>query len=256
MFWYNCSKMTSENVAPFSAPATSEQADLNDRVQTVRARVAVAARKAGRSPDAITIIGVTKTQEASRAALAINAGLRHLGENYIQEAQAKMPAVREIVGDAPITWHFIGHLQSNKARFAIDFDLIHTLDSVSLARAVAHQAEKRGKVQQVLIEVNTARSLERAGVFQEDVLALAEAIEKLPSLSLQGLMTIAPVADDAELVRPVFQQMHQLWEQLPEPARQVLSMGMSGDFEQAIEEGATHIRLGTVLFGARQPRVS
>jgi pyridoxal phosphate enzyme (YggS family) len=217
----------------------------------VRERLARAAERAGRRHDDITLIAVTKTVEAARVQEAAAAGLTDFGENYVQEARAKIP---KIAADADkISWHFIGHLQSNKAKYSVElFSLIHSVDNYQLAQEIDKHASKRGKTQAVLLEVNLAGNPERAGVEPEALAPLVEKVTALPGIHLQGLMGMAPLTGEAEGARPHFARLRRLWESLPEENRRILSMGMSGDFETAVEEGATHVRIGTALFGRRQ----
>jgi PLP dependent protein len=228
-----------------------ETPSLQDNVDRVRERIAFAAERSGRRIEEITLIAVTKTVTAARIEEAIAAGLTEFGENYVQEARAKIP---EILVPAPeITWHFIGHLQSNKAKYSVElFSLIHSVDNYQLAQEIGKQASKRGKTQTVLLEVNLSDDKDRAGAAPEAVSALAEQTVTIPGITLRGLMGIAPRTENAEGTRPHFARLRRLWEELPIGNRQILSMGMSGDYEIAVEEGATHLRIGTALFGRRQ----
>jgi pyridoxal phosphate enzyme (YggS family) len=176
-----------------------------------------------------------------------------LGENYVQEAQAKMAAL----GQVPVSWHLIGHLQTNKARQAVElFDLIHSVDSLKLARELDKQAARFGKRQAVLIQVNTGGEASKSGVAVEEALALVAAAVRLEHLEVRGLMTIPPFFDAPERARPFFRQLRELRDRYraapgASPAVGELSMGMTGDFEAAIAEGATLVRVGTAIFGAR-----
>jgi pyridoxal phosphate enzyme (YggS family) len=225
--------------------------DIAANLASVQERLARAAERSRRRPEDVTLIAVTKTVEASRVREAMAAGLRDFGENYIQEARAKIPEVAEVPDT--IFWHFIGHLQSNKAKYSVElFSLIHSVDNYQLAQEIDKHASKRGKTQAVLLEVNLSGDPERAGVAPEMLLPLVEKITALPGIYLRGLMGMAPLTGEAEGARPHFVRLRRLWESLPEENRQILSMGMSGDFEIAVEEGATHVRIGTALFGRRQ----
>jgi PLP dependent protein len=228
-----------------------ETPDIAANVARIRQRIAAAAERAGRPPSDITLIAVTKTVEAARIREAFTAGLSDFGENYVQEARAK---IAEIPADPDkICWHFIGHLQSNKAKYSVElFSLIHSVDNYQLAQEIDKQASKRGKTQRALLEVNLSGSPTRAGVVPEQALTLAEQVARLKNVRLQGLMGMAPATEDAEGARSHFARLRRLWDELPPENRRVLSMGMSGDFEIAIEEGATHVRIGTALFGRRQ----
>lgn len=224
---------------------------IAENIARVRQRIAEAARRSGRDPGAVTLIGVTKTVPAERVAAAFRAGVTVFGENYVQEARDKIPAVNAATGKPPV-WHLIGHLQTNKAKYAVDlFDVVQTVDSARLAQEIGRQASKRSGTQRVLIEVNLSGEAQRAGVLPEGVAELAEVVARTPGVVLEGLMGMAPVAADPAGARPHFDRLRRLWEALPAGGRGILSMGMSGDFEVAIEEGATHVRIGTALFGNR-----
>lgn len=222
-------------------------------IATVRQRMADACKRAGRAPEDVTLIAVTKTQPAEHVAEAYAAGVRHFGENYVQEALGKRQDTQLNWPDA--IWHFIGHLQSNKARDVVGrFDLIESVDTVSLAREIARRAQKQEQTAPVLLEVKLDPIPTKFGFAPGQVLEAANVIRELPGLEVHGLMTMAPFGLDAEQVRPYFQQMRQCYAQLPLESQHVLSMGMTGDFETAIEEGATHVRIGTAIFGQRNTR--
>lgn len=217
----------------------------------MRARIAAAAARAGRDPTAVTLVGVTKGVDVPRIQEAMAAGLRDLGENRIQEALPKLAAL----GPGP-RWHFVGHLQRNKARRAAEaFVLIHSVDSVPLADALDRAAARMGRRLRVLIEVNVAAEPTKVGVPPEEAAALVAAVRARAHLEPVGLMTVAPVAADPEHVRPVFRALRALRDRIREgpggPAFVELSMGMSDDFEVAVEEGATLVRLGRAIFGPR-----
>lgn len=227
------------------------QDTIRERVETLRQRIASAAGRAGRSVDEITLVGVSKRHSAEALQAAIAAGVTEFGENYVQEAREKIAALGAPAG---VRWHLIGGLQSNKTRLATQlFSVVQTVDRLSLAQALARDAEREGKVLAVLVEVNLAGSGSRAGVAEAEALALCEQVTALPSLALSGLMGIAPLGADAEAARPHFARLRCLYEALPAQNRKILSMGMSGDFEAAIAEGATLVRIGTALFGQRPP---
>jgi len=218
-----------------------------ERLAAVRARIEAAAGRAGRDPATVRLIGASKTVPLGVLAGAVRAGLSDLGENRVQEAEAKAPLLRaDLTDGAGPTWHLIGHLQSNKARKAIAlFDWIHSVDSPRLADALDRIAAESGRTPHVLVEVNTSGEASKEGVLPEDAPALIAHVAGLASLRLAGLMTIGPLAGDP---RPAFR----LLRRLRDTAGLVeLSMGMSGDFEAAIEEGATMVRVGSALFGAR-----
>lgn len=223
-------------------------------LEAVTARIAEAARRAGRDPAAITIVAVTKGHPIAAAREALTAGLPDIGENRVQEALEKMAAWP----DAPVRWHLIGHLQRNKAKHAVGrFALIHSLDSVRLAEAVDKEGAAAGLVQDVLVQVNVVREPQKSGVAPEQAELLVARVASLPDLKLCGLMTMAPLTGDVALQRETFRGLRELRDRLTVDLRlstlNVLSMGMSNDFEIAVEEGATMLRLGTVLFGERQP---
>ena len=224
-------------------------------------RIEKAARKAGRDPEEIKLVAVSKTVETDRVKEAIEAGVTILGENYVQEAQKKIeeigrPACTERFGEGRlVSWHFIGHLQSNKAKYAVRlFDMIHALDSVSLAEELNRRAEQTGALMKVMIEVNLSKEATKFGTDEEMVLNLAKRIQGLKHLSLEGLMTMPPYFDSPEMSRPYYIALRELKEKMAKegiPTKE-LSMGMSNDFEIAIEEGATFVRVGTAIFGPRK----
>jgi PLP dependent protein len=216
---------------------------LKDRLDAVEERIDRACRRAGRRRADITLVAVTKVFPAGAIRDAYALGLRHFGENYVQEFASKAPAVADLSG---ATYHLIGHLQSNKSKIASElFDVIQTVDTEKLARRL-NEAEKRLRV---MIEVKLSAEEAKAGAAPGDVAGLAAAIHACPNLELTGLMTMPPWSDDAEPSRPYFQQLRKLADQ---NGLTQLSMGMSHDFEVAIEEGATHLRIGTALFGSRK----
>jgi pyridoxal phosphate enzyme (YggS family) len=209
-----------------------------------------AAQKAGRSPKDIELVAVSKTVEVDRIKEAIEAGASILGENYVQEAQKKIEALGKSV-----SWHFIGHLQSNKAKYAVRlFDAVHSVDSIPLAEELDRRAEQSDRVIKVMIEVNLSKEATKFGTDEERVLNLAGRIQNLGHLSLEGLMTMPPYFDSPEMSRPYYVALRELKEKMIEegiPLKE-LSMGMSNDFEIAIEEGATYVRVGTAIFGPRK----
>lgn len=224
--------------------------ELATRWEDLRQRVARAAARAHRQPEEITVIAVTKVFPAEVIRAAYRLGVRDFGENYVQEFEAK---ARELEGLDGARFHFIGHLQSNKARRAVQlFDAIQTVDSIKLARRLdeAVAALRPGRKLPVMIEVKLSPEDTKSGLPPEELPALVEALRSLPHLELTGLMTMPPYFDDPEASRPYFRRLRALAE---EHGLAHLSMGMSHDFEVAIEEGATHIRIGTALFGPRKP---
>lgn len=220
---------------------------IAENLLKVRERIADAAAKAGREPSDVTLIAVTKTVDVSRMQEAIEAGVTDVGENYIQDAIAKFEAIGQAV-----RWHMIGHLQSNKVRFVVPvFDLIQSVDSVSLANEIGKRSVALGKTSQVLIEVNISGEESKFGIRPEEALALSEQAAGIEGVEVMGLMGIAPFVDDQDAVRRSFALLRGLWEKLPAENRKWLSMGMSGDFEMAIEEGSNMVRVGTAIFGPR-----
>jgi len=209
-----------------------------------------AARRAGRDPKEIRLVAVSKTVEVIRIQEAIEAGVSILGENYVQEAQKKIESIGR-----PVSWHFIGHLQSNKARVAVRlFDMVHSIDSLPLAEALNGKAEQEDRLIKVMIEVNLSREATKFGTDEERVFNLARGIQNLGRLSLEGLMTMPPYFDSPEMSRPYYIALRELRDRSARegiPMKE-LSMGMSSDFEIAIEEGATYVRVGTAIFGPRK----
>lgn len=220
--------------------------EIGDNISRVREAIGAAASRAGRRAEEITLVAVTKKKPASAIIEALAAGVLDVGENYVQEAAEKREQVIEG------RWHLLGHLQSNKARLAVSlFDLVESVDSVKLAQALGRQAaEKQSseKRQDILVQVHLGDEETKTGFAPEAVLDAAAEFAAVPNVRLLGLMGIAPNNTDP---RPYFQQMKRLFDRLPAENRQTLSMGMSGDFMTAIEEGATSVRVGTAIFGTR-----
>ncbi len=224
--------------------AVSLQADVAAGVALVRERIAGACERAGREPDSVTLIAVSKGQPAEAVQAAAKAGVRHFGENRIQEALPKIEQAAAAGVEA--TWHLVGHLQSNKAKAAASaFDVIHSVDS---ARLLIRLDGAAPAARDVLLQVNVAAEPQKQGVAPDEVGALVEAAREAGNLRLRGLMTIAPMAQNAEEARPVFRALRLLAERFELPE---LSMGMTDDFEVAIEEGATLVRVGRAIFGER-----
>jgi hypothetical protein len=247
--------------------------ELAQNVAQVKERIACACARAGRAPTEVTLVAVSKTFPAEFVAKAYDLGLRDFGENRVEEAEKKIPNVKcqisnvlvgELAGSQPwITWHLVGHLQSRKAREAVGlFDLIHSVDSVKLADKLSRLCQEAGRVMPVLLECNmsgeeskygfpVAQAAERARWMAE-----VEAILALPGVRVEGLMTVAPLAANADDARPVFRALRQLSDELaarfPQAGWRHLSMGMTDDFEVAIEEGATLVRIGRAIFGQRR----
>jgi pyridoxal phosphate enzyme (YggS family) len=218
---------------------------IEENVREVEQRIARACERAGRSPDEVTLVAVTKTVGVPSIQAAFDAGVRDFGENRIQEAGPKIAALEKLRPD--VTWHMVGHLQTNKAKTAGDiFDIIHGIDSLKLARTLDECSRKKLPV---LVQVNVAGEETKSGFPVGEVESAALEISKLPNLEIEGLMTIAPWVAEAEEVRPVFQRLRELARGL---GVEHLSMGMTDDFEVAIEEGATIVRIGRAIFGERR----
>jgi len=216
---------------------------LSERLQALEERIERAALRAGRRREEITLVAITKVFPAAAIREAYDLGVRHFGENYVQEFEAKAPEVADL-DDA--CFHFVGRLQSNKARRAAElFRVIQTVESEKIARKISDL----GRSVEVMLEVKLSPEQAKSGVDPASLPALVEAVRALPNLHLTGLMTMPPWSDDAEQSRPYFQRLRRLAE---EHGLKSLSMGMSQDFEVAIEEGATHLRIGTALFGPRR----
>ena len=230
---------------------------VRENLSHVQERIAVAAQKAGRRAEEITLIGVSKTHPAEAIRAAYEAGLRHFAENRVQEWEAK----RRTVQDLQATWHLVGHLQSNKAaRAANIFHAVDSVDDFALAQRLDRARTEGGSPEQlrVLLEVRVAEEATKSGAQIEELPALADKIMSLPHLELAGLMCIPPLLDDPERGRPYFRRLRELRDDLTKRMSRplpVLSMGMSHDFEAAIQEGTTEVRVGTAIFGARPPLV-
>ena len=228
--------------------------EITRNLKAVQQRIAETCTRCGRDPGTVRLVCVTKTMSADTVRLAIQAGAVLFGENYIQEAREKCGTLAEY----PVFWHFIGHLQTNKAKYAVKlFDLIHTVDSLRLATELDREARKIGKVQKILIQVNIGKEVSKSGIDAESAETLIRSLAAFPHLSVRGLMVIPPFFDEPERVRPYFRGLRELRDSLNKPGisgirLDELSMGMTGDFEAAIEEGATLVRIGTASFGERQ----
>mgnify|MGYP000378728941 CR=1 FL=1 len=224
---------------------------LRENIERVRDRIGAAARRRGRNPEDITLVAVTKGVPAEIIEKGIELGLEHLGENRAQEFLKKYPLLQ----GKGVHWHFIGHLQRNKVRYIWDkVDLIHSVDSLRLAQELNRRALEGGRKIKILVQVNVAREEGKFGVAPEDLLPLVRQIASLEGLCIEGLMTLAPWLPDPEEVRPVFRRLYELSREvealsLPGVQMRYLSMGMSNDFEVAIEEGANLVRIGRAIFG-------
>ncbi len=227
---------------------------MKKRLEIVNERIRKAASGCGRCPETVSLVAVSKTMPARRGKGAVDAGVSIIGENYIQEAREKFNELSSY----PVSWHFIGHLQTNKAKYAVRiFDLIHSVDTLKLAIELDKQAGKINKIQQILIQVNIGEEISKSGINEKDLVNLAKDISKLENLSVKGLMIIPPFYNEPENVRPYFSALCSLRDQIikqniPNISMDELSMGMTGDFEAAIEEGATLVRIGTAIFGERK----
>jgi pyridoxal phosphate enzyme (YggS family) len=243
--------------------------DIAANLARVQEQIAAAARRAGRDPADVTLVAVSKTQPAAAVEAAYRAGVRHFGENRVEEGAPKQAALDAWLtetgaGERP-TWHMIGHVQHRKAGPALDFDLIHSVDSLRLAERLARLAEPDGRLVRILLECNVSGEESKEGfalsawqrdrAVREDFFAAARAISRWPQLRIEGLMTMAPIVAQAEEARPVFVALHALRavlrQELPDRAWPHLSMGMTDDFVPAVEEGATLVRIGRAIFGER-----
>lgn len=227
---------------------------LLDNIKNTFRKIAHASLRAERDPYDVKLVAVTKTVSFERIKESIDLGLRVFGENKVQEAQKKIETSRSEVSDCVIDWHMVGHLQKNKAKTAVQlFDLIHSVDSVELAQEINKHAEKIGKIQKVLIQVNLSEEETKHGIPKDNLMDLIKHVTGLKNLCLEGLMTMPPFFDRAEPARPFFRQLRELRDHMQESGYRLpeLSMGMTNDFEVAIEEGATIVRIGTAIFGER-----
>lgn len=235
--------------------------EANHMLRDIRERIARACKQAGRAPAEVSLVGAAKTVTVARLRPFVAAGLAEVGENYVQEGVTKIAALGSLASHGAVRWHLIGALQSNKAADAVAaFDLIHSVDRPALATALNKAAWARDKVQEILLQVNVGSEATKAGCAPADLLALARHCATLPNIATRGLMCLPPYHEDVELIRPYFIQLREMRDALwrapdaifadcPAPAH--LSMGMSHDFEVAIAEGATLVRVGTALFGTR-----
>jgi len=226
---------------------------ITERLGRVTERIALAAERAGRNPDEITLIAVSKTHDPAAVQVAVDAGVLDLGENRVQEAADKSKKIRS----DGLRWHLIGHLQSNKARQAVlTFDVIHTVDSRELAQRLDRISGEEGRRPVVLVQVDLAREPTKSGADESEIAEIVESLDRASNLDFQGLMTLPPFFDQPEKTRPYFQRLRAILDSLnrdraAERTLKHLSMGMSNDFEVAIEEGATMLRVGTAIFGER-----
>jgi len=236
---------------------------MNDNISSIRENIIAvnenienACKAVGRNREDITLIAVSKTKPVEMLLEAYEAGVRDFGENYIQELVDKIPQL-----PSDVRWHMIGHLQRNKVKYIIDkVSMIHSVDSLRLAEEISSQAIKKNVEVDILVEVNVAQEESKFGTFSADAVLLVEEISKLPGIHVRGLMTIAPFVEDAEENREYFRKLKQLSvdinrKNIDNVSMSILSMGMTGDYEVAIEEGATFVRVGTGIFGERNYNV-
>ncbi|MDP3259376.1 MAG: YggS family pyridoxal phosphate-dependent enzyme [Thermodesulfovibrionales bacterium] len=230
-------------------------AQIFENIRIICGRISHAAIRAGRKPEDIKLIAVTKTISIQQIKEAIDAGLRIFGESKVQEAREKIQNSRFKIQNSNIEWHLIGHLQKNKAKTAVElFEMIHSVDSLELAEIADKHAEKAGKIQKILLQVKLSDEISKYGILKDNLFELVSEISEMKNLRIEGLMTIPPFFENPENARPYFSELRALRDKaeimgfnLPE-----LSMGMTNDFEVAIEEGATMVRIGTAIFGERK----
>lgn len=221
---------------------------ISANLEDIRHRIELASKRAGRRPEEITLVAVTKGISLEAIKAAIKRGISDIGENRLQEVIPKYNGLQMTYDERRIKWHMIGHLQTNKVKEAVRiFDLIQSVDSLRLAQAISKEAGKINKQQDILLEVKTSPEESKFGLKPEDTLAVFQEISQLPNLNLKGLMTIAPFTDNPEDSRPYFRILKETFRH-PPGVRGILSMGMSNDFEVAIEEGSTMVRLGRAIF--------
>ena len=230
---------------------------LKDQLQEVEKRIQAACDRAGRKREEVTLIAVSKTKPVETLQEAYDLGVRIFGENKVQELTAKYEALPK-----DIHWHMIGHLQTNKVKYIIDkAELIHSVDSLKLAETIEKEAAKHDLIADILVEVNVAEEESKFGMKMEEVIPFVEKVSAFPHVRVRGLMTIAPFVEDPEENRSIFADLHKLYIDIKKKNHDndtvsVLSMGMTNDYEVAIEEGATMVRVGTGIFGARNYAVS
>jgi len=230
----------------------AQTVNIKQNLEDIRARINAAAIKAGRDPKEITLIAVSKLNPAEAVTEASKCGQKDFGENWVKEMLEKQESVGE-----DLSWHFIGHLQTNKVKPIIGKTvLIHSVDSERLARAIDKESEKKGVITDILLEINIAGEESKYGIVPEELSSFVDSISDLNNIKIRGLMTVAPICDDPEANRPYFKKMRELFVDIKSKSYDninmgVLSMGMTLDFETAVSEGATHVRVGTGIFGAR-----
>ena len=231
------------------------ETEISSNIRLIRQRMGVACARCGRDPQSVRLMAVSKTVEPERIRQALDAGVTLLGENYVQEAREKIPAIGHVA-----EWHMIGHLQTNKVKYVVNlFDWIHSVDRLELARELDKRAGQNNRRLNVLIEVNVSGEESKSGIETTQALELVRQVSLLPHINLRGLMTMPPYSDNPENSRPYFQALRKLRDDIsaadiPSIPMDELSMGMTDDFEVAIEEGATIIRVGRAIFGNRMNR--
>jgi PLP dependent protein len=227
---------------------------VQNSIEAIKLRIAQACLRAGRDPADVTLVAVAKTFPAEAVAEVVEAGVPDVGENYVQELLQK----RSVLAGKEIRWHFIGHLQSNKVKSIAEWVyLIHAVDRKEVVQEIDRRAERTGRVIDVMVEVNTTGEQSKFGVSPDQTLPLIRALAECRNINVAGLMTIGPFLPDPEGSRPMFRHLRELRDEArklgqPNAPMRYLSMGMTGDFEVAIEEGATHVRIGTAIFGRRR----
>ncbi len=228
---------------------------LLHNIKEVYKRISHAAMRAGRSPGEVKLIAVTKAVGVEAVVESIDIGLRDFGESRVQAAQEKIPLIKFRVRHSAVVWHLIGHLQKNKAKAAVElFDIIHSVDSIELAGVLDRHAGKMMKTQKILLQVKLSDEESKYGILKENIIRSIKDIQAMKGLKIEGLMTIPPFFEDAEMARPYFRELRKIRKEAESTGFELpeLSMGMSNDFEVAIEEGATMVRIGTAIFGERK----
>jgi len=225
---------------------------VQENLVEIKKNIEDACERSGRKSDDVTLVAVTKTVEADVMNASIDFGVQIVGENRVQEIRRKFDDVKE-----GVSWHQIGHLQTNKVKYIVDkVDMIHSVDSIRLAKEISDRASKHQRVIDILIQVNVASETQKFGIGETELSNLIEEMSKMPSIQVKGLMLIAPFADDPETVRPIFRRMKEIFDSAKNinynnVEMKYLSMGMSGDYVIAIEEGANMVRIGSGIFGVR-----
>lgn len=219
---------------------------IKENLSRIQEEITEACNRCGRNPQEITLVGVSKTKPASLINSAIDCGLENIGENYVQDLMGKYEELK------PVNIHFIGHLQSNKAKYIVPVStLIHSVDSISLLKEINKNAKNIGKCQKILLEINIGEEETKFGINKDNLFSFIEVAAEFTNIKIEGLMGMAPFFENPECARPYFAKLKNLFDALPEEMKIHLSMGMSGDFRQAVYEGSTMVRIGTAIFGKR-----